>query len=186
VPHVEEGIHFYFDRRMVAHGFGWVFPCGANSRIGVGSYRGVGDIRQSLDLMLGRFGLKAGDIHGGFFPGRLRQPVSGDVFLVGDSAGQCEPLSGFGTRPALYFGFSCASIVQRVLDGRSTLEQGLQTYRRRVSRFQRYYRFLEWCQERPMELPEPLLVGLMKLASVKPICHDALNWHYLHSCLEEL
>ncbi len=186
VPYRAEGIHFYFDRTIVGHGFGWVFPCGDGSRVGIGSYSREPRLKEKLGILLSRLGTEAGEVHGGFFPCRLRAPTSRNVFLVGDAAGECEPLSGFGIRPSLYFGFRCADIIQEIIDGKISLDTGLRRYRRRVAHFNAYYRFLEWCQVTAMRWPEPVVIQLMRLASVKAICHDALGWHWQHHCLEEI
>ena len=186
VPHRTEGIHFYFDPRLIKRGFGWLFPCGEQARIGVASYVHEHNLRDKLDTLLAMLGFAGGDIHGGFFPAHLNKPTSGNVFLVGDAAGQCEPLSGFGIRPALYFGFRCGAIVQQIIEGRLTLAKGLKKYERIQNSFRPYYGLLEWLQDAPMALPGSIIIQAMLLLSLKPLCHDALNWHWQHSCLEEL
>lgn len=68
------------------------------------------------------------------------------MFVVGDAAGQCLPVTGEGIRPALYFGTLAGQIVQRVLEGKLTLDQGLSRYRRAVLLRRRAYRALELVQ----------------------------------------
>jgi flavin-dependent dehydrogenase len=84
--------------------------------------------------------------HGGFFPWRLREPTVGPVFVVGDAAGQCLPVTGEGIRPSLHFGAVCGRIVEQVIEGELALEEGLSRYRRVALAHRSVYRALEAVQ----------------------------------------
>ncbi len=159
VGYQAEGIHFWMDQGVIKGGVGWLFPCGSKARVGVGSYIGETSLRKTLSSFLSDFGLPLAEVHGGFFPWRLRRPAVGKIFVVGDAAGQCEPLTGEGIRPAIYFCLKCAEAVQQVIDGRIGLEEGLQHYKQQVRIYQRYY---------------------------PSLCHFLLHWYHGHAALESV
>ncbi|MBI2847916.1 MAG: tryptophan 7-halogenase [Chloroflexi bacterium] len=157
VDYEGEDMHFWCDSRVVSPGVGWCFPCGGHARIGVGSYNSQTSLVANLASLLTQFHRPAAEMHGGFFPSRFRQVTVDNIFLVGDAAGQCEPLTGFGIRPALYFGAKCGDIVQKFIAGKTSLEEGLACYENLVGRSRRYYAFLGWAQDHLMSLPDPAL-----------------------------
>lgn len=181
-----EGLHFLCDSRLVSPGVGWLFPCGKQARIGVGSYNGHTSLVPNLISLLNRFRLQPDEMHGGFFPCRLRKATIGNIFLVGDAAGQCEPLTGFGIRPALYFGTKCGDIVQKVIEGKMSLEEGLTHYEEVVGLFRSYYSFLRWAQDHLMTLPDSRLTRWLVFFSWRPATHFLLHWHRKHALLEEV
>jgi len=146
-PRRGDALCFWSDRGLVPKGVCWFFPVGEQTRVGVASYAGDGHLRPHLDIFLDRLGLPRAAIHGGFFPAGLREPTVGNLFAVGDAAGQCLPLTGEGIRPALVFGQACGRIIQRVLDGHITVPEGLAAYRAQVLRYQNAYRLLRWFQD---------------------------------------
>ncbi len=181
-----DGLHFWLDPRLAERGVGWLFPCGSQARFGVGSYIGDANLRPKLASFLSDFRFQLADVHGGFFPCRLRKPTVGKTFLVGDAAGQCEPFTGFGIRPALYFGLRCADIVQRVIDREISLEEGLQHYNELVRTYHRHYTFLRGLQKLLLVLPNSWLTRLLELISYQSICNFILEWHQRHAPLEEV
>lgn len=128
LPYQEKGMHFWYEPKEFPSGLCWLFPQGKTCRFGVASYRGETNLKWRLEEFVGHFGLKIGDLHGGYFPHRLAQPVVGKVFLIGDSAGQCLPLIGEGIRPAIVFGQKCGEIIEEILEGKISLETGLKKY----------------------------------------------------------
>jgi len=181
-----EGLHFWVDPQLIKQGIGWLSPCGSQSRIGVGSYVGDTNLWPKLASFLSGFRLQLAEVHGGFFPWRMRSPTVGRLFLVGDAAGQCEPLTGFGIRPAIYFGLRCAAIVQRVIDREISLEEGLQHYNELVRSYHGYYTLLEGLQKGLLSLPNSWLTQLLVLLSHRPVCHFLLRRHQRHAPLEEV
>lgn len=100
-----------------------------------------------MRAFLKKFGLVAGEVHGNFIPYGLRSPVVGSIFVVGDAAGQALPLTAEGIRKSLEYGSACGRTVQRVIDGKITLEQGLLEYRALVEESRQGYEVLESMQQ---------------------------------------
>lgn len=148
-----EALYFWFDPKAMARGVTWMFPIGGRSRVGIASYRGESRLRAGLFHFLQSLGIEGDSYHGGFFPWRLREPTVGPMFVVGDAAGHCLPVTGEGIRPALYFGTACGRIVQRVIEGELTLSEGLARYRRVALSRRRTYRALEATQEAILTVP---------------------------------
>src|SRR5207244_3545202 len=63
-PVRDEGLTFFLDRTVIPHGLGWIFPVGAGSLIGLGSYAGRSKLRPALDRFLSAEGIVAGRYHG--------------------------------------------------------------------------------------------------------------------------
>ncbi len=186
VNYQAEGLHFWMDPGVIKGGVGWLLPCGSQARVGVGSYIGETGLRKTLSSFLSEFGFPLAEVHGGFFPWRLRKSNVGKVFLVGDTAGQCEPLTGEGIRPAIYFGLKCGEIVQQVIDGEISLEAGLQNYNEQVRKYQRYYSFLEWFQNYLLSLPNSWQTRLLTFFSYPSVCHFLLHWYRGHAAPESV
>lgn len=135
------GLHFYF-LPEVRDGYAWAFTTGATVRFGVLSYLGRTKLGDGLNRFLNRFGLRAGDIHGGYLASGLRAPVVDDVFVAGDASGQCLPLTGEGIRTAVLAGFRVGELLQQVLEGRATLAQAKAEYTAFNTQARRRYRVL--------------------------------------------
>jgi flavin-dependent dehydrogenase len=140
---VGPGLHFYF-LPEVRDGYAWAFPCGGAVRFGVLSYFGRTKLQEGLTRFMARFGLGPGSIHGGYLASGFRDPVVDNVFVVGDAAGQCLPLTGEGIRTAVLAGFRAGELLQEVLDGRRQPEDAAAIYRRFVTAARRRYRALLW------------------------------------------
>lgn len=131
LPGGGEGLHFWVQPDAIRHGYAWDFPAGDHRRVGVITYRESAGLRTRLDRFLGEPSAGA-HLHGGGLPARLRRPTAGGVFLVGDAAGQCLPLTGEGIRPALAFGYAAGRLGRRVLTEGLPLARALREYRRLV------------------------------------------------------
>jgi len=140
--HRDDDIHFIFDRQIVRDGYGWVFPAGGTSRIGVGTFGGRSRLRGELSRFLSRLGVDRGRAHGGFIPFAPRPATVGDIFVVGDSAGHAIPFTLEGIRRSLYLGRACGRIANDLIRRRSSLRDGLAKYRRVAERSRLAYRFL--------------------------------------------
>ena len=130
LPYQQEGLHFWYDpERLLPFGATWLFPAGPTARFGIGSYEGRTNLRAELSGWISSdFGLLPDGVHGGYFPYTPRPAIAGQVFRVGDAAGQCLPLTGEGIRPALYFGLAAGQLVRRVLDDELPLARALSLY----------------------------------------------------------
>jgi len=176
----EEGLHFWFDpQELLPLVVGWAFPAAGMGRIGVGSYRGNSRLGSDLDRFLARLGIGREEVHGGYFPHTLRDPVIGDLFLVGDAAGQCLGLTGEGIRPALYFGTQLGRLLRCVLDGEMTTEEARGTYRGLVIKHRRGYKLLSLAQWVLPRLPLPFVRGLGALVSQPEVLQRILNRYLL-------
>lgn len=175
VPLRGTGLYFWVDRSLVSRGVSWLFPCGDHSRAGVGSYEGSSGVKLGLKAFSLRLGVESNGTHGGFFPWKLRQPTVGNVFLVGDAAGHCLPLTGEGIRPALHFGIRCGDIVQQVIDGQVSFDEGLGQYRAEVMEHRRVYSLMEMLQRRLIRLPMPWLTAVMRVLSVGPVFQGVMG-----------
>jgi menaquinone-9 beta-reductase len=126
-----EGLHFYvgpaYGRRM----FSWVFPAGDHVRAGLAAYDGRSSLSRDLGEFLDGRGLGGvtGATHGGYFTSRFGEPVRDGMFVTGDAAGHCLPVSGEGIRPALVYGQIAGRLAERVRTGELTLGEALSRYR---------------------------------------------------------
>lgn len=165
IPYQGEGLHFWYEPdRLLPFGATWLFPVGAVSRFGMASYEGQTKLKAGLvDWLDQDFQLSPTGFHGGYFPYKLRDPIAGSVFRVGDAAGQCLPLTGEGIRPALYFGLAAGRLVRRVLDNELPLATALARYNDFALKHRIYYEMLLRLQYWLPRLPVRLTEGVVKL-----------------------
>lgn len=156
----EDGLHFAYGLAdTVPDGMAWVFPAGERARIGLGSYRGRSALGEELSRLLTHLGVEdppggeGGEVYGGYFPHALRPAIVGDLFLVGDAAGQCLPLTGEGIRPALFCGAHLGRLLRETLHGERTLAEARNEYAALATRRQRGYRWLGGAQALIPRLP---------------------------------
>ncbi|MCA1666496.1 MAG: FAD-dependent monooxygenase [Thermomicrobia bacterium] len=57
VPHRTDALHIYVNREIVRWGYGWIFPCGDASRVGLGAFDNQKGIPDLLRAFLRRLGL---------------------------------------------------------------------------------------------------------------------------------
>lgn len=138
---VDRGLHFYFVPE-IRDGYAWAFPCGDRTRFGVISYRGRTKVLRALERFMARFDACPDEVHGGYLASGWTDGAAGDVFTVGDAAGQCLPVSGEGIRTAVLAGDYCGRLIQRVLDGAMTEAEARTAYRGYVALDRRRYRGL--------------------------------------------
>lgn len=174
VPLRGDGLYFWVDPTLIKRGVGWDFPCGDTSRVGVGSYACQTALGPRLNAFTERYGPPVANQHGGFFTSGLRRGRAGDVFLVGDAAGQCLPLTGEGIRPALYFGQQCGRLIQKVLDGEVTQEQALKAYADLVDRLRPTYRVLKLLESTLSRLPPKGIQPIFEALSAPWLCRWVL------------
>lgn len=175
IPLRGQGLYFWVDPKVIQRGVGWDFPCGSTSRIGVGSYAGQSSLGTLLKSFAGGLSLQLSGLRGGFFTSFLRRARAGQVFLAGDAAGHCLPLTGEGIRPALYFGQQCGKLIQRVLDGEATLEEALAAYDRLVESYRPVYNTLKVMEDVLSRLPPPLLQPILESVSNPWLCNHSLR-----------
>lgn len=153
----DPGLHFFFLKQYVPNGYAWIFPCGATTRFGVGSFSKELKLRKALVSFLDRYGLKVGDTHGGVLAIARRAPLHNGVFLVGDAAGQCLPVTGEGIRTAIFHGIHCGRAIARALAGDLTAEEARNLYVMQVKSMDRFHRRLLAFQNLIARTPEAIL-----------------------------
>ena len=122
-------------------GYAWIFPVGENTvRIGVGIAKpdsSVDPTERLKELMRTREGpiknlgeMTPLEFHYGLIPndGLARKTVYNNLILVGDSAGQANPLVLEGIRYAIRFGRVAGSVSADAIKKDRTDESGLQIY----------------------------------------------------------
>jgi flavin-dependent dehydrogenase len=98
----------------------------------------------------------AGDrTHGGFLTAGLRPATAGAIFVVGDAAGHCLPLTGEGIRPAVFFAQLLSEIIDQEISGTIDHALALDIYGGVQARFQRSYRLLRRAQTAFRGWPDP-------------------------------
>ncbi len=173
-----EGLHFWYDRRLVGPGVGWVFPRRGEIGVGVASYRGALPLQEPLDRLMEHFRLSPDTIHGTYFPHTLRSPVAGPVFVVGDAAGMCVGLTGEGIRPALFFGEACGQILGKVLHGELSHSEGLERYAAFVESRRRFFDFFSSAQFVLSRLPPVCIDILAAITRREPIRPWIMNRYW--------
>lgn len=174
------GLHFFFERQIVPRGYAWIFPCGDRTRIGLGSAQAHAHLRQRLEAFVGELGLEVGPTHGGVMPVIRREPLSGEVFVVGDAAGQCLPVTAEGIRVAILHGLACGQLIAAVLDGEISVAEARHRYQDYVQRTDRFHQRLLKMQAVVERTPERLLALGARACSPAPIAHWILR-RYLNS-----
>jgi flavin-dependent dehydrogenase len=123
-------LEVWVDRRYVRAGYGWCFPAGEELRIGTCSYDPRPPVREGTDVLASDLTGDRVRYQGNWIPHELRRPTEAEVFFVGDSAGQCLPLTAEGIRPALYYGLAVGRELRAVYEGRRTRAQAAANYER--------------------------------------------------------
>lgn len=146
VDYRDDRLHFFIDPKIVEHGVGWIFPIGNKSRMGVASYAGKTNLMPELRRFVNKFDLEIGPVHGGYIPYGLRDAIVKNIFLVGDSAGQTLPFTADGIRKCMFFGRKCGQLIQKIIEGKIALSQGLKEYELFVEKSRKNYDRLLWLQ----------------------------------------
>jgi flavin-dependent dehydrogenase len=165
----EEAMHFFVDPRIVRWGAAWIFPTNSGSRVGVASYGPTNALKARLKAFLRRLGVEGRNLHGGAIPWDLRGGVYENVFLVGDAAGMALPLTLEGIRRSLQAGRLCGRIVNDVIQGRISLDVGLQRYDASIRRGERAYRLLASIQRNLGKGLDPVVGIVARLRALQKL-----------------
>jgi flavin-dependent dehydrogenase len=127
-PGPGDDLEIWIDRRYVPAGYGWSFPAGEETRIGVGSFDPRFHVKDTTVLLAEDLERDAVRYQGNWIPHKLRRGAEDRVFFCGDSAGHCLPLTAEGIRTAFYFAIALGEELRAVLEGRKTREDALRDY----------------------------------------------------------
>jgi flavin-dependent dehydrogenase len=138
VPHRTDAMHFYVNREIVRWGYGWIFPYGDESRVGLGAFDNQKGMPELLRAFLRRLNmpddLRTVERAGGMLPWQQRPATRGNLWLLGDAAGHCLPLTGEGIRFAFQDGDAAGALLARVLSGDLTWDTASAAYAGAVTR----------------------------------------------------
>ena len=121
-------LELWIDKRVIRAGYGWSFPAGGELRVGVGSFDPHDHVKDPTVALATELELPAERYQGNWIPHRIRPATDAGVFLAGDSAGHCLPVTAEGIRTALYFGIALGRELRAVVEGRRSREAALARY----------------------------------------------------------
>lgn len=178
---VTPGLHFFVERCLVPQGYAWIFPCGERTRIGVCSTAAQPRLGARLADFARGLRLEVGPTHGGVMPVVRREPLAGEVFVVGDAAGQCLPVTFEGIRAAMLHGAACGRLIAAALLGTLSPDDARTRYRAYVQRTDRFHRRLLTMQAVGDRAPESLLALLARMCAPRPVARRMLGAYLSHS-----
>jgi flavin-dependent dehydrogenase len=123
-----DDMELWIDRKYVPAGYGWSFPAGDETRIGVGSFDPRFHVKDTTVMLAEDLERDPVRYQGNWIPHRLRSATDDGVFFVGDSAGHCLPLTAEGIRTALYFGIACGRELRAVVEATQSIASALARY----------------------------------------------------------
>jgi flavin-dependent dehydrogenase len=171
-----EDLEIWIDRRYVPAGYGWSFPAGEETRIGVGSFDPRFHVRETTELLAADLERDRVRYQGNWIPHKLRAATGRGVFFVGDSAGHCLPLTAEGIRTALYFGIDLGRELRAVLERRQTREQAAAAYAAFSDSHDWKFKWMLRTQKIVPRVPPRLLGPLIRLFGVKRF----VDWSFGH------
>ena len=121
-------LEIWIDRGYVPAGYGWSFPADGEVRVGVGSFDPRFHVKEPTVRLAEDLSRDPVRFQGNWIPHKLRPATDDGIFMTGDSAGHCLPLTAEGIRTALYFGLACGRELRAVVEGAQTREQALAKY----------------------------------------------------------
>src|SRR5215203_4832294 len=164
---VGEDMELWIDRKYVPAGYGWSFPAGEETRIGVGSFDPRFHVKDTTVMLAEDLSREPVRYQGNWIPHRLRAATDDGVFFVGDSAGHCLPLTAEGIRTALYFGIACGRELRAVVDGRQSAAAALVGYGDFSASHEWKFRWMLHTQRLVPRVPPWLLAGGLRAMQTK-------------------
>ncbi len=157
-------------------GYGWCFPAAEEQRIGVGSFDPRFHVKETTVLLAEDLERPPVRYQGNWIPHKLRPGTEDGIFFVGDSAGQCLPLTAEGIRTALYFGIMAGNELRAVLEGRQDRERALRNYAEFVDAHEWKFRWMLRAQRLLPRLPARIQRAVIRAAGRKRF----LDWAFGH------
>jgi flavin-dependent dehydrogenase len=171
-------LEIWIDRRYVPAGYGWSFPAGEETRIGVGSFDPGFHVRETTEQLAEDLERDRVRYQGNWIPHELRRATEGGVFFVGDSAGHCLPLTAEGIRTALYFGIGLGRELREVVEERRTREEAARRYAEFHDSHELKFRWMLRVQKLIPRVPPRLLGPAIRLLGSRRFVEWSFN-HYL-------
>jgi digeranylgeranylglycerophospholipid reductase len=179
-PHgASDELQIWIDRGYVPAGYAWSFPARDEVRVGVGSFDPRHHVKEPTVRLAEDLERDAVRYQGNWIPHKLRPAAEGGVFLVGDSAGHCLPLTAEGIRTAFYFGIACGRELRQVIAGASTRDAALQRYGDFSDRHQSKFRWMLRTQRTVPRVPPRLLAFALRRMESERFVRWSFN-HYLN------
>jgi flavin-dependent dehydrogenase len=173
-----DDLEVWIDRRYVPAGYGWRFPARDEERIGVGSFDPRFHVKETTVLLADDMKRPPVRYQGNWIPHKLRPATEDGVFFVGDSAGQCLPLTAEGIRTAFYFGLALGDELRAVIEGRQSRDDALRSYASFVDGHEWKFRSMLWAQKLIPRLPARLQRAVIRACGRKRFVDWAFG-HYL-------
>jgi menaquinone-9 beta-reductase len=171
-----EDLEIWIDRRYVPAGYGWSFPAGEETRIGVGSFDPKFHVRETTELLAADLERDNVRYQGNWIPHKLRPATGRGVFFTGDSAGHCLPLTAEGIRTALYFGMALGRELRGVVDGRQSREDAATHYAAFNDSHEVKFKWMLRVQKLVPRIPPRLVGPLIRALGVKRF----VGWSFGH------
>jgi flavin-dependent dehydrogenase len=171
-----DDLEIWIDRRYVPAGYGWSFPAGEETRIGIGSFDPRFHVRKTTELLAEDLDRDRVRYQGNWIPHKLRRATEGGVFFAGDSAGHCLPLSAEGIRTALYFGIALGRELRGVVAGRQSREQAAAAYAEFNDSHESKFRWMLRVQRLIPRIPPRVLGPAIRLMGTKRF----VDWSFSH------
>jgi menaquinone-9 beta-reductase len=175
-PGPGEDLEIWIDRRYVPAGYGWSFPAGEETRIGVGSFDPKFHVRDTTVLLAEDLDRDVVRYQGNWIPHKLRAATGRGVFFTGDSAGHCLPLTAEGIRTALYFGMALGRELRGVVDGRQSREDAARHYAAFNDSHESKFKWMLRVQKLVPRVPPRVLGPLLRLLGTKRF----VDWSFRH------
>jgi flavin-dependent dehydrogenase len=171
-----EDLEIWIDRRYVPAGYGWSFPAGEETRIGVGSFDPKFHVRGTTELLAEDLERDQVRYQGNWIPHKLRAATGRGVFFTGDSAGHCLPLTAEGIRTALYFGIALGRELRGVVEGRQSREEAAARYAAFNDSHEVKFKWMLRVQKIVPRVPPRVLGPLIRLFGTKRF----VDWSFRH------
>jgi flavin-dependent dehydrogenase len=171
-------LEIWIDRSVVPAGYGWSFPAADEVRVGVGSFDPRFHVKGPTVELSERLGRDAVRYQGNWIPHRLRAGAEDGVFFVGDSAGQCLPLTAEGIRTAFYFGIALGRELRPVVQGGAARETALRQYAAFCARHEFHFKWMLRAQRLIPRVPPRLLAAALRPVATRRFTHWSFG-HYL-------
>jgi flavin-dependent dehydrogenase len=171
-----EDLEIWIDRRYVPAGYGWSFPAGEETRIGVGSFDPRFHVRETTELLAEDLARDRVRYQGNWIPHKIRPATGRGVFFTGDSAGHCLPLTAEGIRTALYFGIALGRELRAVVEGRQGREEAALRYAEFSDSHEWKFKWMLRAQKLVPRVPPRVLGPLIRVLAVK----RSVDWSFRH------